>query len=187
MAQAWLPRCSLPAPSEATAPALPALQHSALLRAPGNIMRVNYFSGLTQTAFSCQRILSAKHRPAATPSEGAFVSVSGRKPHCQGDPQPCSLEGGSRPELPGWVWLPGRGLLLGDCGRPCVRSQLQNTLTTRLPFSQSLWGHCSPFNLLIGDCVPEYSLMSFRNYLFFFSLVKISPAFSMWFRLSLCP
>lgn len=118
-------------------------------------MRVNYFSGLTQTAFFCQRILSAQHGPAVTPGEGAFVSPVREEGPLAGRPGAWSLGVESRPNPPGRGWLLGKGLLLGAWGRPCVRSWLQNTLTTGLPFSQSLWGHSLPFILLIGDCVPE--------------------------------
>ena len=130
-------------------------QHPALFSAPGNIGRVNYFWGLTQTAFFCQRILSAKHRPAAPPSKGAVVSLVREDAPLAGRPGAPTLGVGSRPDPRGWGWLLGRGLLLGEGGELCVRSQLQSTLTTRLPFSQSLWGQGSPFILLIGDCVPE--------------------------------
>lgn len=78
------------------------LQHSTHFGAPGNIPRVNYFWGLTQTAFFCQRILSAKCGPAVTPGEGAFVSPVREEAPLAGRPQA--------------LWSPGLIIAQGGAG-----------------------------------------------------------------------
>ena len=65
-------------------------------------------------AFFCQRILSAKHRPAVTPREEAFVSPVREEAPLAERPQALSLGVESRPNPPGWGWLPGRELSLGE-------------------------------------------------------------------------
>ena len=97
------------------------LQHSTHFGAPGNILRVNNFWGLTQTAFFCQRILSAKCGPAVTPGEGAFVSPVREEAPLAGRPQ-ALWSPGLIIAQGGRGWLPGRGLSLGGVREaPCEK------------------------------------------------------------------
>lgn len=110
-----IPSLSLPFGSQMLQPSL-RFQYSTLFSAPGNIRRVNYFSGLTQTAFFCQRILSAQHGPAVTPGEGAFVSYVSKEAPLAGRPKALELGVGSRSAPSGWGRLPGREAVAGRVG-----------------------------------------------------------------------
>ena len=80
-----------------------------------------YKTPCLQTAFFCQRILSAKCGPAVTPGEGAFVSPVREEAPLAGRPQ-ALWSPGLIIAQGGRGWLPGRGLSLGGVREaPCEK------------------------------------------------------------------